>query len=265
MSTVIYYFTGTGNSLVIAKKIATALGETELVPVASFCDTTGHITPGAERVGIVFPVYFIGLPAMLASFASRLRFRNEKYIFAVCTFGGTGAAPALQQLNGILRQNTSRGLDAGFKVKMPGNYILMYESPKGEKRAKMLATADKDIARVAEAALQCQKAKLPRSFFGEILHILFYHRFFIRVHGEDQKFTVSERCNSCGTCVAVCPAKNIELFQNKPVFQHRCELCCGCIHNCPVQAIQVGKKTERWQRYRNPDVTVAELKLREKF
>lgn len=263
MSTVIYYFTGTGNSLSVAKKIAATLGETELVPVASFYDTTGDITPGVERIGIVFPVYFIGLPAMVASFVSRLRFRNEKYIFAVCTFGGTGAAPALQQLNGILQQNTSHGLDAGFMVKMPGNYILMYESPKGEKRAKKLVTADNEIARIAEAALQCRKAKLPYSFFGEILHILFYHRFLSRVHGEDQKFTVSEKCTSCGTCAAVCPANNIKIVQKKPVFQHRCELCCGCIHNCPVQAIQVGIKTEGWQRYRNPDVTVSELKLRE--
>jgi len=263
MSNVIYYFTGTGNSLAVAKNIAAKLEETELVPVASFSSTTGDITLEAERVGIVFPVYFVGLPAMVASFAAHLRFRNEQYIFAVGTFGGTGVIPALRQLDGILRQNSSHGLDAGFKVKMPGNYILMYESPKGEKCTKIIASANEEIGKIAEAALQCRRSKLPGSFFGGILHILFYHRFLKRVHGEDKKFIVLEKCTSCGTCVAVCPANNIELVQNKPIFQHRCELCCSCIHTCPVQAIQVGTKTEKRRRYRNPDVTVAELKLRE--
>jgi formate hydrogenlyase subunit 6/NADH:ubiquinone oxidoreductase subunit I len=46
----------------------------------------------------------------------------------------------------------------------------------------------------------------------------------------------------------------------KPVWQHHCELCCGCIHLCPVQAIQAGAKTEKRLRYRNPSVTIAELK-----
>ena len=72
--------------------------------------------------------------------------------------------------------------------------------------------------------------------------------------------TVNDTCTSCGTCVAICPAKNIELVEGKPVWQHHCELCCGCIHNCPVQAIQAGAKTEKRLRYRNPSVTIAELK-----
>jgi hypothetical protein len=56
---------------------------------------------------------------------------------------------------------------------------------------------------------------------------------------------------------------NIELVDKKPVWKHHCELSCGCIHTCPVQAIQAGARTEQWQRYRNPDITVAELKGKE--
>src|SRR5690554_2082546 len=52
MKTVIYYFTGTGNSLAAARKVAAALGETELVPIASLAITPGTITPDADRVGI---------------------------------------------------------------------------------------------------------------------------------------------------------------------------------------------------------------------
>ena len=60
MKTIIYYFTGTGNSLAAAKQIGAALNECELVSIASLKDTP-RIHPEAERVGIVFPLYFSGL------------------------------------------------------------------------------------------------------------------------------------------------------------------------------------------------------------
>ena len=260
MKTVMYYFSGTGNSLAAAKQIAAVLGETELVAIASIADMPGTVAPEADRVGIVFPVYFAGLPAMVASFAERLRFGEGVFVFAVATFGGAGAAPALRQLDGILRQHASRGIDAGFRVKMPGNYILMYESPKGEKQKAMLAAAGTEIARIAETVRECRKQDLPRSIFEQIIHSLMYGWFIGRVHGKDTAFSVTAACTGCGTCAAICPAKNIAIVDKKPVWKHRCELCCGCIHTCPVLAIQAGRKTENWQRYRNPAITVAELK-----
>ncbi|WP_245618532.1 hypothetical protein [Methanogenium cariaci] len=46
MKTVIYYFTGTGNSLAAARTVASVLGgETECVPIASLRETPGDITP----------------------------------------------------------------------------------------------------------------------------------------------------------------------------------------------------------------------------
>jgi ferredoxin len=262
MKSVIYYFTGTGNSLAAAKKIAASIGDCELVPIGSLMDTHDDIIPAGERVGIVCPVYFSGLPAMVASFAGRLRPTSDGYVFAVVTLGGTGGSPALRQLDGILKAHSSRGLDAGFMVKMPGNYILMYEPPAGEKRDALLAAANDEIVRIADAVRQCRNQELPRSFIEQLLHVLIY-RWFISRGKDDRKFTVTDKCTSCGICVAVCPASNIQLVDKKPVFQHHCELCCGCIHLCPVQAIQAGPGTEKRGRYRNPDVTVAELKVRE--
>ncbi|NLD57360.1 MAG: 4Fe-4S ferredoxin, partial [Methanomicrobiales archaeon] len=54
---------------------------------------------------------------------------------------------------------------------------------------------------------------------------------------------------------------NITLVEEKPVFSHHCEVCCACIHACPVQAIQAGSQTGNRQRYRNPNVTLADLKI----
>ncbi len=72
MKTIIYYFTGTGNSLAAAKKIAALLGDCELVPIASLQDIPGAITTEADRIGIVCPVYDAGIPVIVAEFAGRL-------------------------------------------------------------------------------------------------------------------------------------------------------------------------------------------------
>ena len=264
MKTIIYYFTGTGNSLAVAKKIAAVLGDCDLVPIASLQSTTADITPAADRVGIVNPVYFAGLPVMVAEFAGRLDLSKAKYVFTIVTFGGSGAAPALQQLNSILKKRRDHGLDAGFMVKMPGNYILMYGSPTGEKQERILAAADTQIADSAAAINRNDILPLPSSLLSGILHSIAYPRFASHVHEDDRKFSVNEKCTSCGTCAAICPAGNIGMVDGKPVWKHHCELCCGCIHLCPTEAIQAGSRTAARQRYHNPSVRIEELKgLRE--
>ena len=259
MKSILYYFTGTGNSLAAAKKIAAVLGDCELVPIASLKNTGGIVTPPAERVGIVCPVYFAGLPAMVASFAARLDLSHSRYTFSVVTFGGSGGSSAVRQLDRILRVRQGRGLDAGFMVLMPGNYILMYSAPAGNKQKKILAMADEKLADIAGAIDRCEVRKLPSSILANLMHALAYPRFASHVHDDDRKFSVNDQCTSCGTCVAICPAGNIELVDGKPVWQHRCELCCGCIHLCPTGAIQAGPRTAARLRYRNPTVSMGEL------
>lgn len=262
MKTIIYYFTGTGNSLAVAKKIAAAIGDCELISVASLQKINGDITPRTERVGIIFPVYFTGLPLMVAGVAERLDLSAVPYVFAVVTHGGGGGSSALQQFDTILRKRKERGLDAGFSVKMPGNYVLMYSPPTGIKQEEILATADEEIASIIGPVTRCENRALPSSLVLQVLHTLTYPWFRSRVHSSDLKFSVNDRCTSCGICAAVCPAENIELVDNRPVWKHHCELCCGCIHLCPAGAIQAGKKTSKRLRYHNPSVTIAELRQR---
>jgi len=261
MKSVIYYFSGTGNSLSVAKKIAAALGDCEIVPIASLKDTTGVITPAAERIGIVCPVYFMGLPLMVAEFAGRVNFSHCRYTFAVVTLGGSGGGPTLVQLDRLIVKCHGRGLDAGFSVKMPGNYILMYSSPAGKKQADLLASADRQIANIIPVIERCEHRDIPPDIFSRFLHFVAYPWFSSHARNQAQKFSVTSACTSCGTCVKVCPADNIDLVEGKPVWKDRCEVCCGCIHLCPAGAIQAGPRTVKRQRYRNPSISILELEV----
>jgi ferredoxin len=261
MKTILYSFTGTGYSLSVAEGLCRGLGECELVSIASVREPLGAISPEADRVGIVTPVYFFGLPSLVAVFAGRLDLSRAGYSFAVATMGGSGGSAALRQLDGILRRGPGgRGLDAGFTVRMPGNYLLMYGPPEGAKQQKILREADRRIGEITDLVSQGHRARLAWSPLASIVHGVMYPRFIAGVHDADRKFTVDDRCTSCGICAEVCPAGNIQLDAGRPAWQHRCEQCMACIHLCPAGAIQAGPETADRGRYRNPAVTLEALR-----
>lgn len=259
MKTVIYYFSGTGNSLAVARRICSVLGDCELVPFASLAGTPGRISPAAERVGIVCPVYFCGLPLMVAECAARLDRSSTRYLFAVVTLGGSDGAPALRQLDGILKKQNGSGLDAGFSITMPGNYILLYGSPEGRKRDEILLSAARQVDEVLPVIGNCGQRRIPRAILGSLIKAVAYPWFSSHARLRSGDFSVTPACTSCGTCVKVCPSGNVELHDGRPEWNDRCEVCCACIHLCPVQAIQAGRKTLRRPRYRHPDVSISEL------
>lgn len=261
MKTIIYSFSGTGNSLAVARGLCSAIGECTIIPVATAATNPGPIVPGVERVGIVNPVYFAGLPSLVAEFADRLDLSGVRYVFAVETMGGSGGPSALRQLDSILQRGPGkRGLDAGFSVRMPGNYLLMYSPPEGKKREVMLEDADRSVQEIAGVVKGEKRMKIPSSLLLSLIHRIMYPRFLAGVHEADRKFTVDDRCTSCGICVEVCPVGNIRLEGGRPDWLHRCEQCLACIQLCPAEAIQAGRKTDGRERYRHPAISIEELK-----
>ena len=72
MNTTIYYFSGTGNSLKIAKDLSSFIDNSQIIRIAY---NTLHITSDEKsgRIGFVFPVYFRGLPRMMEKFIKNLK------------------------------------------------------------------------------------------------------------------------------------------------------------------------------------------------
>jgi Pyruvate/2-oxoacid:ferredoxin oxidoreductase delta subunit len=261
LKTLIYWFTGTGNSLAVARKVAAALGDCELASIASLKDMQGDIVPAAERVGIVCPVYDAGVPRIVAEFVERLSLSRAKYTFAIVTLGGTGIS-ALHQLNGIVSRKNGRKLDAGFAVKMPGNYPPVARIASPEKQKATLESADVGLLEIAGQIGKGVAVSPGFSPVSGLMKFLTYGMFTKNVHGMDKDFSVSDACTSCGTCVKVCPVENIILLKDRPSWLHHCESCCACLHFCPVEAIQLNvlQGTKGRGRYHHPDVKPADMK-----
>ena len=100
MSIEIYYFSGTGNSLFIARELANKL-QGKLIPIASLIKQE-RINSESEIIGVVFPVYLAhlnGIPLIVKDFIQKLAQLDSKYLFAVCTCGGYEIVNALPTLS----------------------------------------------------------------------------------------------------------------------------------------------------------------------
>lgn len=255
MKTTIFYYSGTGNSLKIAKDISDKLENSKLVPVAKFWQQDS-IIPQSEKVGLVFPLYFMGCPSIIHDFLSKLAFNEVKYIFVVVTSHHGSSGATLYQINKILKKK-SKALNAGFSIKMPGNYIPMYDIASKESHNRDFKQAKEKIETIAEIINKNGKEleKKSLSFIGSFFNKLFNKN----VHKSDKKFYADEKCNSCKVCKKVCPVNNIKIVNGKPEWQHRCQRCLACIHFCPQEAIQYGKKTASRKRYHHPEIIVDDI------
>jgi len=79
METSIFYFSTTGNSLLMARRIAEGLGETRLIAIPRVKDNLIDVT--SDRIGIVFPVYVWGLPRIVTEFIKKLHLSSSTYVF----------------------------------------------------------------------------------------------------------------------------------------------------------------------------------------
>jgi ferredoxin len=48
---------------------------------------------------------------------------------------------------------------------------------------------------------------------------------------------INDKCDFCGTCVAVCPFDAIDLYEARIEINQRCTDCMLCVWICPVETL----------------------------
>lgn len=256
METTIYLNTGTGNSLWTARKLSALLENTEIVPVA----LTGksRIHTGSKNIGFIFPVHIWGVPSPVIDLLNRMDIGKSQYCFAIGVNAGQVAA-TLIQLDKLLKDKGSR-LSSGFSVCLPSNYIPWGGAIALEKQQEYFRDALDKTNRIA-AVVKAQEEKMPEKgpAWQNVFLSAIYRMSYSRVAGMDKSFWADSKCTGCGVCKKICPARNIEFADEKPVWQHRCEQCFACLQWCPEEAIQYGKGTEKKKRYHHPEITLKDM------
>ena len=145
----IFYFTGTGNSLAAAQTIARATDDllVDIGAAYKYKDFDFTLAQG-EQLGFVFPVYNYTTPPIIDAFLKRARFRTGNketftpdYCFAVISCGAFVGSTA-RVFGKRLLDAQGINLDASFSVKSVGNCTYLYAPAQGEKRKRLLAGAE---------------------------------------------------------------------------------------------------------------------------
>ena len=243
----IFYFSGTGNSNYVAKRIANALGDEilNLNDRIKASDTSSVET--GERVIIVTPTYAWRIPRVVRDWLRKTELRGAKQVWFVMTCGSEiGNA---NKYNRDLCAEKAISCMGTAQIVMPENYIAMFSAPQADEARQIVAKAEPSIDR-AIAAIQRNQSFAPTRnnlydrFMSGPVNPIFY-KFFVKADA----FTVSDACIGCGQCAKRCPMNNVTLKDGKPVWGRNCTHCMACICYCPVSAIEYGKKSVGQPRY----------------
>lgn len=255
----IFYFTGTGNSLDIARKIAENTGD-ELVSMgdALKTDALSYALDNGENLGFVFPTHCWGTPVAVDDFLNKCTIEVKTsssqsfispYTYCVITCGNS-IGDAAKDFEKLLEQKGFK-LDSSYRIIMPDNYLISLNPPSGDKLKAKLAKVEKEVKPLLEALAHKEKgAVAKRGFLGTLLARI--NPSFKKYGRSTKEFLATEKCISCGLCVEYCPSEAITLTDGKPVWEGDCALCLACINRCPTQAIEYGKKTIGRNRYLHP-------------
>ena len=239
----LFYFSGTGNSLMAAKAVANK-GE-QIVNMATARRVNNYAFDiKGERIGFVFPVYCFTLSDVVLDFVRNLKIERPEYVFAIITCGG-GMGGAGKFLTNEFKKKGIH-LDYVTQLVMPDDTVFYYDIEPKEKTDDIINKA-KDRLIEIKKDLDVKKNQSAKGISSKYLRPI-YH-----LIAGTKKFYVTDDCIGCGMCAKNCPDEVIGMKNNKPIWMKKhCAKCSACINRCPKSAIQYGKATEKRLRYINP-------------
>lgn len=279
MDVEIYYFSGTGNSLFVARELQKKVPDSAIIPMVSLLQQEAIHTNG-KTIGIIFPCHALTIPIAVKRFIRKTDVQSAEYIFAIATRYGT----VFRGFNIIekLLKKKNKHLNSQFIVNMCHN-----EAPRSE--SNYLVPSRSDILQIETTVLQqvdqiSNVIKTQSSFLekdanviiksssspiiGSIIEKLVVFAMNISEHiGGVNYFYHDDKCNGCGICEKVCLSEKIKITEKKPIWQRNvlCYMCFACLNYCPQKSVQiknipgVRSYTTENGRYPHPYATVNDI------
>jgi len=256
----IFYSSGTGNSLWVAKELANFYNE-KLISISEELMRPDNnflysIAPD-EKVFFVFPIHSWGTDVLTYRFLKKFNFANyqKQSVFMVCTCGDNCGYTS-KIVKSIL-QKKSIFLTNSYSVQMPNNYMLMkgFDVDSKELETQKIADAVKRIKLITDDIPDGKRKDLYVQGKNSFLKTFIIYPIFRKQGIKRNHFYANNRCISCGLCIKICPTKTIYFQDNKPKWEkNTCVQCLACINRCPEKAIEYGKASKTKGRYHHPDL-----------
>jgi flavodoxin/ferredoxin len=239
-SVMIYYFSGTGNTEIVANMIKEGFTNYQYnVSVIKIEDVLNkNLKIDLERydlVGIGCQVIGFGVPNIVHDFINHLPKVLHKKVFIFRTAGGV--APINYNASKPMIRKLSR---KGYEVfhervfSISSNWIDKFD----DIIIKQLYEATtKKVAIMCREVVNDERRILKTGIGLKVLMegVMFITRWVFPLVGKDLR--VNKACSHCGLCIRNCPTRNIYENNGKIKFKFSCNSCMRCVYSCPKSAI----------------------------
>ena len=247
----VFYFSGTGNSRFVAKRIAEAVSQ-EAVDITTYTKTMDR--PEFTDTGVyvfVCPSYMSAPARAMTDFVGWAGFPSGvKAYFIVTCAASMGITPRVA--SEICEKKGFQYMGAA-QIEMPQNYIALFTTKEVEENINIIEKAEIEIDRIAPLILNGEVLETKKIGSVEYSVTKWVRDVYYKDFMKTKKFKATDKCISCQKCVKVCPLSNITMKDGKPSWGNKCTHCMACINQCPKDAIEYGKGTAGKPRYKGPE------------
>lgn len=233
------YFSGTGSTALCLSEFLKHCGGGETVSV----EEPAAVEAIARERELVFayPIYYSSLPKIVRDFIEEhSALWNGKRIYIIVTMGlfsGDGAGVSAR-----LFRRYGAEVIGGLHLKMPdciGDVKALKRS--FEENRKIVEASLQKIETAARRLSDGDPIREGLSFFSHMVGLFGQRLYFGRKTRDYRKAAKidEEKCVGCGTCVKLCPMKNIRIEDGMAFAGEQCTLCYRCFCACSHGAVTI--------------------------
>lgn len=249
----VFYFTGTGNSLYVAKNL-----DKQYISIPQVIHN-GSLHFADDRIGIVAPVYGYELPDMVNEFIEKATF-DTPYFYVIATYG-SGHGGAGTWISDLLSSSRKKA-DYIEVIEMPDNYLPEFDMEEQRQRENTLFIEEhiQKIKQDIDTGKQWIRpsTQIEKSIYRQAIGM---KRRIVTDQFISNLYSVGDQCVGCGICTKVCPAGCFGVKDGRAVQNSSgCQMCMACIHACPQKAIHLNIPDRNPNaRFRNSHVELQEI------
>ena len=248
----IIWFSGSGNSLAVARTLAEKTQDTLL----HLSDAPAADLSGEKVIGLVYPTYSYDAPLKIKEMLCSIRFPKDAYLWIVVTCGST-PGNSIFTVRKILQQ---QDVEIAYSriISMPDSSAVCFGNDAHGQAAKLDAVPAQLEQIAGEINGRVRRLEhAGRTLSGTTVNSKLFFPIATAAVKQDVN---TDKCIGCGICAKVCPNGNITVVDKKAKVGPHCTQCLSCVHFCPQQAMEIRHRpTKKENQYHHPDVKVKDL------